>query len=271
MDSRGAGCVCLSAGWRPRCLVQAGAWQPELEAPEAGYHEPQSSFRIRLPAELTPEQLQALSLELNGIDVSAMVGRDGEFAVFAPPGALTPGEHELRLVEYAEDGEIRELGVWVFQVRESRAFQAASWEARGNLTASERIADDGLAEPSPDATQAQGALGVGGRLADRRWQIDGRADFLYNRQRELMPGGESFDLDSYRIDGRYDRARMSLGHQTLGPESLVLGGFHRRGVSVAADTGRDRLSVQGFSMRTEPLTGFRHAWASTIRIIAPAA
>lgn len=238
--------------------VSAAPWQPELLASEAGYRAPDDDLRITLPAEVSAQELAGLSLELDGIDVTALVLRDGASLSYQPPQPLAPGEHELRLLEYGDDGSIVERGQWRFRVRQSLLFESSSWQARADLNGSYRLADRHLPEPAPNRSQADGALALSGELADRDWGLKADASFLYNSRPELTVQGDRFDLGEYLVSGRYRNAYARLGHQLMGPESLLLGGFNRRGASAGFTAFEERVGFSGFSMRTGPIVGFGH-------------
>jgi len=152
-------------------LALALDWYPELEQSNS-YREPMQSFRIHIPKSVPTDVLQSLVLELDNIDVTAMVTRDGEYAAFTPIQPLEFGKHVLRLVEYAADGDINEKGYWEVSVRRSSLFREADYAADINLTASQRIADNNDPAPGeeePKGFNAQGSASLQGRVADKDW------------------------------------------------------------------------------------------------------
>ncbi|MCW8946535.1 MAG: hypothetical protein OQK80_03625, partial [Sedimenticola sp.] len=99
--------------------VQAD-WSPELvSTTDRGYRLPSEEVRLYIPPEVPLEVLQRLSLELDDIDVTALVGREGDFALFVPIQPLSYGQHRLRLVENGADGSLLERGFWLLEVRKS--------------------------------------------------------------------------------------------------------------------------------------------------------
>ena len=239
-------------------------WAPKLEAAAQGeFREPMETFRILLPADLPLEVLQTLALELDAIDVTAMVSRDGDYAVFTPVQPLEWGVHTLRLVEYASDGSINERGYWEFQVRRSSVFREIDYAADINLTASQRVADKfdlPPGEEEPDGFTGQGSAAFQGRVADDDWEATGQMDLIYNSEKELTTNRNSLDMGEYLITARVPDQQLTgnLGHHSLAQNSLIMEGFHRRGVSGGVGIHSLNSSVTGFAMRAEQISGFQN-------------
>lgn len=245
----------LCTVWLP---VQA-EWQPILAAAEhADYRAADEVFRIQIPSSVSVEELQTLALELDAIDVTAMVKRDGEYAVFKPVQALTPGQHTLRVVEYASDGSILELGFWSFNVRQSELFREYAVAADTQVTGSYRFADENLSQPEPDRMQGQGSSQVGFSAASGDWQAQGQFDLLYNSARQNQPNGRAFDNGEFLFSGgnRYVGARV--GHQTVGTSSLVMDNFRRRGVSLEGRVPVLNSRLSGFVLSSEDVISFNN-------------
>ena len=158
-------------------------------------------FRIFIPPIVPVEVLQNLSLELDGIDVTAMVSREGDYALFIPSRPLKWGEHTLSIVEYAPDGSILERGLWAFEVRKSARFREAEFRSGIDVKATNRVADQNL-DNLPKSTQAQGGLGMGGSIGDENWHMSGSIDFLYNSQSDQTPNDREFDMGEYLFTGK---------------------------------------------------------------------
>src|SRR5579863_8254624 len=99
--------------WRPSpigrlagltLLALGGSWQAALatpanwsiQPPAQASISPTSSLSLSIPADLTPGELASLAVEIDQIDVTAIVRIGGGTIVYAPPQPLTPGTHELR-------------------------------------------------------------------------------------------------------------------------------------------------------------------------------
>jgi len=244
----------LCVAWLPA----SAEWQPTLATAEhKNYRGADEVFRIRIPSDVPVEELQRLALELDNIDVTAMIQREAEYAVFQPLQPLSPGYHELRIVEYADDGSILERGFWRFEVRQSRLFRELAVAADTRVTGSYRAADDNLATPRPDRLQGQGSSRIGYRASSGDWNTRGEFDLLYNSLNDDIPGRRQIDNGEFLFSAgnRYVDARV--GHQTVGTSSLVMNNFRRRGVSLEGRIPLINSRVSGFSLSSEDIVGFR--------------
>lgn len=233
-------------------------WQPTLEdAKRVDYREGDEVFRIHIPPDVPLAELQKLALELDAIDITAMVQRVGEYAVFKPVQPLAPGRHELRVVEYADDGSIMELGDWSFEVRQSRLLREYAVAADTQLTASVRVADNSLTYPRPDRLQGQGSSQIGYSAASGNWRSQGQFDLIYNSLNTGQTGGRRLDNGEFLFsaDNSYIGARV--GHQNVGTTSLVMDNFRRRGISLQGRLPMMNSRLSGFSLSSEDIRGFQ--------------
>ncbi len=247
--------------------AQGAEWVPELVPAEQELRRPTEPLRIQLPAEVTDDVLQWLALEIDNIDVSQIVQLEstprGRVVVVSPPQPLSFGTHELRLVQYTPEGDIIERGVWKFDIQQTARFREASFAANTTLDVAHRVDEDELPD-LPDETQAQGASSVRGRIAEERWEAVAEANFLYDsvgvQNRDAAAdfrGGREFDLGEFLVSGRTEHLSALAGHHALRHQSLIMQGFHRRGVSLTGSIPNKMLAASGFAFRTEPITGFR--------------
>ncbi len=236
-------------------IAHAQEWQPLLA--DAAARKPVDPIRITLPA-LPGAVLQRLALELDDVDVTATVVRQGNQIVFTPPQPLSFGDHLLRLVEHGADGSITERGLWKISVRKTAAFREAS--LLGNVTVNlvRRIADKNLVSPVPDKSQANGAAQLQGVIADGSWKISGQMDLIANSQITQMPRGAGHghsDVGNFLFTGENGPVIAKAGHHSVGPDSLIMQSFTRRGVSVGLQSGDKAHSATGFSLRSQDVVG----------------
>jgi hypothetical protein len=247
--------LCLFGG---TALAQ-NDWLPVLQ--ESEQRTRNDPIVITLPGGLDPAVLNALSLELDDLDVTAFVEVSSGSLVLAPPEALSAGSHSLRLIERGADGSILERGYWVLEVRHSELLRELSITAdlAGEINA--RVADKGLDTPSEHITGESGG-NVGARAADGNWRVTAQGNYLYNSQLELGLDERNFDIGEYRIDGDFENedffTGLTVGDHDTGIDNLLMSGFYRRGVSLRAGLADERLTVTGFVQRTEPIIGTRH-------------
>ena len=237
--------------------AQQQAWKPEFVAPQSGAAAQSAPLRIHvvnIPAD-TP---QHLAVELDDIDVTALAALDGSDIVITPAQPIAFGAHTLRLVEYTPDGGIAERGQWSFELRKSAAFRDAHLQANVTLNATERVAHHNV-DTTIGPLQGNGAALVQGAVANESWQAKGSASFIANSQTSQMPlQGSHIDIGQYLLSAQRGAVSASVGdHPALGPDSLVMQNFARRGVSVDVANG-NAARVTGFSMSATPLIGSRN-------------
>ena len=236
-------------------------WKPELIPPKTGARGQTDPILIGMP-DLPTAVLERLTLELDSIDVTAFVSRDGPNAVFTPPQPLAYGAHQLRLVEFAADGSVVERAAWTIEIRKSASFREAEASIASTVNASARIAERDLSENAPGKWQGNGAAQLQGAAADGNWRARGNADFLYNGQPALMPRQEGhFDVGRFLASGDSGPVTAAVGHQSVAPDSLVMQGFNRRGVSVGVGRETDAAAATAFSLSGQDVIGFQHGLA----------
>ncbi len=244
------------------CALAHADWQPTLVASEqVGYLRADDTIRLKIPADVPVEELQKLVLELDAIDVTAMVQREGAFALYTPVQPLTPGTHTLRVVEYADDGSIMELGFWSFEVRQSALFREYAVAADSQLTGSYRVADNNLIAPEPNRLNGQGSSQVAYSAASGDWYSNGNFDLLYNSSNGMQSNGRSLDNGEFLFSAGNKNADVRIGHQTVGASSLVMDNFRRRGVSVEGRVPTINSRLTGFLLSSEAINGFQHGLA----------
>ncbi|WP_111642590.1 hypothetical protein [Marinimicrobium alkaliphilum] len=204
----------------------------------AGFYQPDERLHLFVPDNARPDEPGTLTLELDGMDVTALTEmHDGEL-IYTPVRPLKPGEHQLRVVFYGEQGRVQELGHWRFEVRQSRRFQEL--EARGqlDLALSQRLTQHNQGGGNDFSVQGGGHLQA--QASGDNWRLDSSLDLMAVNDTELAIAGRELDLARFSLRGEYDRYRLALGDQQLASASLIQDGFERRGISTGA-----RLPVMG--------------------------
>lgn len=224
-------------------------WTPELIQIAEGTRGPSDSVRIRL-VKIPPKTLEFLSLELDEIDVTPMVTVESNVLVFTPPQPLAYGQHQLRLVEYGKDGSINERGQWSFELRKSLLFRDAQLNGNVVVRGSYRVSDSGLSDP-PDRAQADGAGQFYGSAENENWRASGAMSVIANSQSNIRP----FDLGQYLFSADSGMFGFNLGDHSIGPDSMLLQSFGRRGISVSATMPGNKATFTGFSMSTRNAHG----------------
>ncbi|MFO7593816.1 MAG: hypothetical protein R6X15_07245 [Pseudomonadota bacterium] len=219
-----------------------------------GFRAGSDPIHISMSQALSEQIRPYLHLEIDAIDVTEFIRREADSLIYTPMEPLQPGMHELRVVANLPDGSIEEVAVWTIEVRASRDFRLARFGSTGIVQAVNRVADD-LQHAPQQRTQAQGAVALNGELADGNWHTSGEANLIYNSLSERNLSGEELELMDYRIRTDWSQAALTLGHQTVPANSLVLNEFNRRGISGVYRSDDERLRIGAFGMRTEETVG----------------
>jgi hypothetical protein len=253
-DLRNWACGCALAAAHAMALAQTASWKPEFIAPQAGVAAQRAPLRIRVTG--IPQDVPArLAVELDDIDVTSLAALDGSDIVVAPAQPIAFGPHTLRLVEYTPDGGIAERGAWTFEIRESAAFRQAQLQVNATANATQRVADHN-ANTTMARLQGNGSAQLQGAVANADWQAQGAASVLANSQSNQLPRHEGhIDIGQYLLQAQRGAVSGRIGDQAaIAPDSFVMQGFARRGVS--ADVVSDGVArLTGFSVHTTPLAG----------------
>ncbi len=244
--------------WLPVCHAQG--WV-ELQLPQPGFYKPDDPLIFLVPADIPAEALQRLSMELDGLDVTSFVSREGDRAIFRPPQPLAYGPHQIRLVEYLPDGNIEERALYNVEVRKNELFRQADVSASINLSSTYRLDSNNL-DSDIGKDQQSGGGRFSAKAADGDWQADADMDLIYMSQRDQTANGRRLDLARGVVSFSQGPASVRAGDQTIPGSSMVLSNYARRGVSGNLQLNDLRSELTGFAVRAEPINGFAY-WPGT--------
>jgi len=237
----------------------SAGWVPNLESSSGqSWSSPADSYRINIDASVPDSRLQNFSLEVDNIDVTPTVELIDNSAVFKPPQPLASGLHSFRLVEYTEDGSILELGYWEIEIRSSSLYREADANIQANLSVY-GINDDLPEEQSQNGVVGDGSAIVEGIISDEAWAIAANAQFLFNSEAFEPTSSKKLELGEYIVSGEAGVFRADLGNQSVGPESLVMQNFRRRGLSALVDLASVNSRITGFALSSQEAAGINGA------------
>ncbi len=235
-----------------------------LEAPEKGWRGGRDAIRIRIPRDWPASLLARLALELDGVDVTGMVARETDHVVYRPVEPLSPGRHELRVVEYALDGSVEERGVWQLEVRYSRLFREARGHVAAELTAARRLdATDAWKEQGKEWS-GNGSLRLEGAAGGGEWRADAHMDLGYSSGGNGSAARRRLELSNYLLNLERGTIGAKVGHFSPLAGSLLSAGSSYRGIQV--DLGvrdRRRYRFSAFMSRPDSESGFQHGLGVT--------
>jgi hypothetical protein len=239
--------------------VRAGTANWVIQPPAQGSLSPTASLSLGIPADLPAAQLASLAVEIDQIDVTAIARIGNGSIAYAPPQPLSPGTHELRVVEYA-GGRLIPRGHWSFTVKPpGQGGPARGWSVRGSVdaTLSERIADSNLTPPTPPAFTANGTFDVKAVRTMSEWTAQASIEGLYGSDNGTSAiSGQGLQPAQMQASLERNKDGIVVGDQTLPFDNLVISGLSRRGVSGHLVNLPGDTSLTGFSVRDSTLAGF---------------
>ncbi|WP_020591323.1 hypothetical protein [Kiloniella laminariae] len=250
-------------------------WTADFVPPET----PQSVLRVDLPEDLDILTLTTLAVELDGIDITALLSLDDNDFTYQPVEPLAGGEHLLRLVLLGGDGTTTEKGRWLFQIEgaapgvagsvaaPSEAEQIAQAEAllrsatfrADTLTEfSSRVLQQNIGHETNDNILSGGGDG-NAAFASENWDIRAHANYLVQSDLDQSLTGHPADIGEYDITADFTgdsmKGGMTLGHHDIGLQTQLVSDFYRRGSSVRLGTLDERFEAQGFAFGTSSVAG----------------
>ncbi len=246
--------------WLGRALAEGPAsWM--IQAPVQSELSPAANVELALPAGLSSAQLASLGIEIDHIDITALAHISASKIIYTPPQPLGPGPHELRVVEYASDGELIPRGDWQFTVSALGKGSAAKrgWYVKGNVggTLSERVAESDLTSPAPSALTGNGTFDLKAARSMAEWSVEASMSGLAGTDNGIGAiGGQAVQPAQMQVALRHGKDSLILGDQVLPFDNLAISGLSRRGVSGhLADLPLD-TDLTAFSVRESSLAGF---------------
>lgn len=233
-------------------------------------------LKILLPDDLDIITLATLGVELDGIDITALLSLDGNNFLYTPIEALSPGQHTIRLVIFGNEGKTDPKDEWSFAitglnatsaaVSEQRMQQAEAWIRSSSFQAdtltefSNRSHQHNIGS-APDHSIISGAGNLQGSLQGENWSVDAQGNYLMQSDTDLALTGNALDIGEYAISANYSGTNAStgvtLGHHDIGVESMLFGSFQRRGLSARVSDNNNRMSASTFAFRPESQVGAR--------------
>lgn len=230
--------------------------QASLQSPRvSGYYTPTDTLNIALPKEANLNAAwPSLSLELDGIDVTALATLENGQLQYTPAQRLAYGEHSLRLVQYKQDGSVNEWGYWQFDVRQSAAIRQASAQSQVDVSLNQNVANHSSpVSPIPvDNFSAQGSgqfyASVEGGDATDGWALDGNANLALADDASQSLTGRQVDIPTFTVTAKQGRYSVTAGDQALLQAGLLSSGYQARGVSSTVALGALDSAVTVFSV-----------------------
>src|SRR5690606_20327022 len=189
----------------------------------------------------------ALAVEVDGVDITAVLQADGDRLSYMPVTPLAPGEHEIVLYRLQQDDSAEVLAEWLFEVGASADEHASSgWslQAHSELAATQRIAEAGY----DDLGERSSVSGAGETLLEAeagRMSAHLRSNYFLERNELDAPTGRRADIGEYELAATYTHDRIvvsgRVGDQSLPYETLLTRDFRSRGATLALSSAGGRV------------------------------
>lgn len=222
----------------------------------AGFWQPQEVLALAFPSEQLKRLNQTIVVELDAIEITSMLITEGTNVSFQPLQPLSAGQHELRVVEYSEEGDIEELGYWSIEVRQSEFIQQYQVVANNQISANYRVADKNIGIPEPKEFHSQAISQVAFSTDSGNWQSSGQFDLYYDSLAANRIDNRAINNNEFLFSVGNDVVEARLGHQTMAVTGLVMDNFLRRGVSLESRIASINSRVSGFSLSSPHVIGF---------------
>lgn len=240
-------------------LSNHGAAQAPLPTAElvpsaqTGFYRPNELLQLVVPDAVPAQLVAEATVELDGIDVTALAWVDGREVGYQPVQPLQPGTHKLRLVHYASDGSVQELGFWQVKVRQSHRYKEAQLDGQFDLTVDGQVLEKN--RPTPAVVTALGGGQLQGRVAQDAWAMQADASLAFASEKPQSLTGRQADIPTFTATAEAGRYQFTLGDQSLGQANLVNDGYQRRGIATAATLSELESTVTVFSTSTSERIG----------------
>ncbi|MBV1909622.1 MAG: hypothetical protein KUG78_09895 [Kangiellaceae bacterium] len=230
-----------------------------LPSEQAEFRRPSEPLKLTFPYERFTDQEESIIIELDAIDITSVIQQNGDEATFTPPQALSVGSHELRVVEYTEEGDIEELAFWVFEIRQSKLFEQYQLSVDTQLASNYQLSEKNAA--STKAYQGQAVSQVAFNARNGSWQTEGQFDLFYDSIEQNRPTERSIENSDFLFSVGNDYHTAKIGHHSPAVTSLVMDNFRRRGLSLESKLASISSRVSGFVLSSLDVSGLGNGLA----------
>lgn len=232
-------------GFLVLCAVSFGVpamAQPTLVNPKNGAD----------PISITLDQSDytgTFAIEIDGVDVTALMLLSGDVITVTPASALSAGPHTITLYLLSGDS-FTIVGEWEFSTIGSSIIDSITLEATHEAGADRR--QNGTTD-----TRAESTGKVMVSLFDGR--IDAGANYIATTVPYNQINGNPVDLGEYYLEFRQTTNSFDLitrlGHQGIDYDDMIVSNIRRRGVGVTVETTSQRTFFGVFATQASETLG----------------
>jgi hypothetical protein len=216
------------------------------------------ALRVELPQEAFAQEGAALSVDLDGYDVSQFSRLDGATLEVNLATPLSAGRHSLSILLFLPDGGIDVLLNTTVDAPEIQGVQAALNTTLQTTYRADQRPDKHF--QGVDRTTNIGSVSFEGKSASGRWRLASGVDAIYDRYNDATPAGESWLLPAYSLSvanlGDNAETSAGAGNIKVGRDDLLFARYTRRGASMQTAATSGRFALQMFSVASTPRNSF---------------
>jgi hypothetical protein len=201
-----------------------------------------------------PSDATALSMSLDGVDVTTLAVISDGIIRYTPEFDLDYGSHTIMIEALDQNGQPLPTSQWQFFIPQSEKWDRASASFQLDTNLVGKLGEH-PGSASPD-WQVQTSGTLASELEKGKFRISLDANGWFADDSDNFGGQDKFSLNSYLLKLAYDKQSLSLGDVSVETTELAGGPLARRGGLL--ELNAKETSVQGFVLRSNTVADFDH-------------
>jgi hypothetical protein len=225
--------------------------QSNCQAIEISYQD--GVLTIPLNDELRKNNLQ---FELDTVDVTSLIQFTKNAVKITLVKVLDQRSHQLKIYQLIK-GHLQALSQYNFNIDKTESSTYLSdFKIETNLSAATTLLNSNKNSPHLDwSFDANSAISSEWKIDD--WTINTQSDLFFDKNYRNN-NQHMIELADYLINASTDNLSIQLGHHQIPDSSLILDGFHQRGLSSTWHSDAEDKVLTGFAFNSQSITGFRN-------------
>jgi hypothetical protein len=214
--------------------------------------------RLELPPTAFAQPGAALSVDLDGYDVSAFSRIDGTTLEIDLEVPLSAGQYMLSVLLFLPDGRVE---VVLNAVLDVPLTEGGPWSFSTMLQSSYRTDQQpDLEFQGVDRMTTSGSVALSGRSTTGSWQFASAVDAIYDSYNPAYSSGSGWLMPSYGLSvthfGNAAETSVGAGNVKVSRDDMLFSRFQRRGAAVESAARSGRFDLTAFSVASTPRNRF---------------
>ncbi len=232
-------------------IILGVLFQSNGQAIEISYQD--GVLTIPLKDELRKNNLQ---FELDTVDVTSLIQFTKNAVKITLVKALGLRSHQLKIYQLIK-GNLQELSQYDFNIDKTELpTHLSDFKIETSLSAATTLLDSTKNSPHLDWSFDANSV-ISSEWQIDEWTIDTQSDLFFDKNYRNN-NQHMIELGDYLINASMDNLSIQLGHHQIPDSSLVLDGFHQRGLSSTWHSDAEDKTLTGFVFNSQSITGFRN-------------